>query len=40
MFSEWFSLLFRPSGNRVCKRNIQLSSCDSRIDVICSGTFF
>ena len=40
MFSGWFSLLFRPFGDRVLRRNIQLSSCDSKITVISSETFF
>ena len=40
MFSGWFSLLFRPFGDRVLRRNIQLSSCDSKIKVISSNTCF
>ena len=40
MFSGWFSLLFRPFGDRVLRRNIQFSSCDSKIAVISSETFF
>ena len=40
MFSGWFSLLFRPFGDRVLRRSIQLSSCDSKITVISSETFF
>ena len=40
MFSGWFSLLFRPFGDRVLRRNIHLSSCDSKIAVILSETFF
>ena len=40
MFSGWYSLLFRPFGDRVLRRNIQLSSCDSKITDISSETFF
>ena len=38
MFSGWLSLLL--FGDRVLRRNIQLSSCDSKIKVISSDTFF
>ena len=40
MFSGWFSLLFRPFGDRVLRRNNQSSSCDSKIKVISSDTSF
>ena len=40
IFSGWFNLLFRPFGYKVLRRRIQLPSCDSRIDVISSDTFF
>ena len=33
MFSGWLSLPLRPLGDKVFKRSIQLSSCDSRIVV-------
>ena len=38
--SGWLSLLFRPFGYKVLRCKIQLSSCDSGIDVISSDTFF
>ena len=34
------NLLFRPFGYKVLRRRIQLSSCDSRTDVISSDTLF
>ena len=34
MFSAWFSLLFRPFEDRFLRRNIQLSSYGSTINVI------
>ena len=37
-YHGWFNLLFSPFGCKVFRHLIHLSSCDSKIDVIFSGS--